>query len=73
MTTTRKPALDATPAYEHAHLVAQDLIERIRELLMDLPSPGIEERRIDWADVGTVIQVTQQLTEVIAFLECRTP
>ena len=65
----KKPKLTAEAAYENAHLVAQDLVERIHELLFDLPAPGNEEHLINWAHVGSVNEVNQRLSEVIAFLE----
>jgi hypothetical protein len=65
----RKPNLKAEAAYESAHLVAQDQIERIKELLFDLPAPGVEETPIHWGHVGTVSHINQQLSEMIAFLE----
>ena len=55
-------------AYENAHLVAQDLVERIRELLFEMPAPGNEQCPIDWAHVGSVNEVNRQLTDVIRFL-----
>ena len=33
-----KPKLNAEAAYENAHLVARDLVDRIGELLMDMPA-----------------------------------
>jgi hypothetical protein len=65
----RKPKLNAEAAYENAHLVAQDLVQRIGELLFDLPAPGNEERPINWADVGSINEVNRRLSSVIAFLE----
>jgi hypothetical protein len=35
-----KPKLNADAACENAHLVAQDLVTRIGEVLFDLPAPG---------------------------------
>ena len=65
----KKPKLTAEAAYENAHLVAQDMVERIRELLFDLPAPGNEEHPIDWADVGSINEVNNRLSSVVAFLE----
>ena len=65
----QKPKLNAEAAYENAHIVAQDLVERIRELLFDLPAPGNDEHPIHWAHVGTVNEVNKQLSTTIAFLE----
>jgi hypothetical protein len=61
--------LSAEAAYENAHLVAQDLVERIRELLFDLPAPGNDEQPINWAHVGSVNEVNNRLSSVIAFLD----
>lgn len=65
----KKPKLTAEAAYENAHLVAQDLVERIGELLFDLPAPGNDEHPIDWADVGSINEVNNRLSSVVAFLE----
>jgi hypothetical protein len=65
----KKPQLTAEAAYENAHLVAQDLVQRIGELLFDLPAPGNDEHPINWADVGTVNEVNSRLSSVVAFLE----
>ena len=48
----QKPNLKAEAAYENAHLVAQDLVARIGELLFDLPAPGNDEHPIHWGHVG---------------------
>lgn len=64
----KKPKLTAEAAYENAHLVAQDLVQRIGELLFDLPAPGNDEHSINWADVGTVNEVNKRLSSVVAFL-----
>jgi len=65
----KKPNLTAEAAYENAHLVAQDLVQCIGELLFDLPAPGNDEHPINWADVGTVNEVNSRLSSVVAFLE----
>ena len=66
---TKKPKLTADAAYENAHLVAQDLVERIRELLFDMPAPGNEEHPVHWGHVGNVNEVNRRLSEVVAFLD----
>ena len=68
-TNDKKPKLTADAAYENAHLVAQDLVERIRELLFDMPAPGIEEHPIDWSHVGSVNEVNRRLSEAVRFLD----
>lgn len=65
----RKPKLSAEAAYENAHLVAQDLVERIRELLFDMPAPGNDEHPIHWSHVGSINHVISTLLEVVAFLD----
>ncbi|MEQ8789494.1 MAG: hypothetical protein RIC55_24580 [Pirellulaceae bacterium] len=65
----KKPKLTAEAAYENAHIVAQDLVQRIGELLFDLPAPGNDEHPINWAHVGTVNEVNSRLSSVVAFLE----
>ena len=64
-----KPKLSAEAAYENAHLVAQDLLEHIQELLFDLPAPGNDARPINWADVGSLAEINKRLASVVAFLE----
>tara|TARA_Y100000310_G_scaffold275757_2_gene292462 strand:- start:458 stop:700 length:243 start_codon:yes stop_codon:yes gene_type:complete len=61
--------LTAEAAYENAHLVAQDLVEHIRELLFDLPAPGNDEHPINWADVGSVNEVNNRLSSIVTFLD----
>lgn len=63
-----KPKLNAEAAYENAHLVAQDLVERINELLFDMPAPGDDEHPIHWGHVGDINEVNNKLSTVIAFL-----
>jgi hypothetical protein len=64
-----KPKLTADAAYENAHLVAQDLVERIRELLFEMPAPGNEEHPIHWGHVGNANEVNRRLSEIVAFLD----
>ena len=64
----KRPKLNAEAAYENAHLVARDLVERIGELLYDMPAPGVEEHPINWCDVGSITEVNSRLSAVIAFM-----
>ena len=64
----KKPRLEAEAAYENAHLVAQDLLECIRELLQDPPAPGNDQAPIDWAHVGSISHVNDLLSQVVCFL-----
>ena len=64
-----KPKLTAEAAYENAHLVAQDLVQRIGELLFDLPAPGNDELPIHWGHVGDINEINNRLSAIVAFLE----
>lgn len=64
-----KPKLNAEAACENAHLVAQDLVERIRELLFDMPAPGNDEHPIHWGHVGDINHVSAILLEAVTFLD----
>ena len=68
--TTRNNAnrLQAEAAYENAHLVAQDLVTRIGELLFDLPAPSDDEHPIHWGHVGDLNEINSRLSAVIAFM-----
>ena len=71
-TKNTKPRITAEAAYENAHLVAQDLVQRINDLLFDLPAPGVEEYPINWNYVGTVNHINGLLSQVIESLESAT-
>ena len=71
MTKQPKPRLTAVAAYENAHLVAQDLLQHISELLSNMPAPDQAEPPIHWGHVGNVTYVNEQLNQIIAFLEPR--
>jgi hypothetical protein len=66
MIKTAKPKLAAEAAYENAHLVAQDLVARISEMLFEMPAPGYDSRPIHWGHVGDVNEINHRLSEVIA-------
>lgn len=65
---TQRQRLEAGPAYEHGHLIAMDLLERIGEMLHDLPVPDSDEHPINWGHVGTINEVNRQLSQIIEFL-----
>ena len=69
MARERKPNLKAEAAYENAHLVAHDLLERIEELLFDMPAPGNDEQPIHWGHVGDINHINGQLSDLVAFLD----
>ena len=66
---TQKPRLQPEAAYENAHLVAWNLLERIGELLFDLPAPGNDDHPIHWGHVGDLAHVNDLLAQVASFLE----
>ena len=68
---TTKPKLNAEAAYENAHLVARDLVDRIGELLMDMPAPGNDAHPIHWGHVGDLQRYAGLLRQItdIAFKE----
>ena len=68
MARDRKPNLKAEAAYENAHLVAQDLVERVKELLFDMPAPGDDEHPIHWGHVGDINEINNRLSHIIDFL-----
>lgn len=68
MAKNTKPKINAEAAYENAHLVAQDLVTRIGELLFDLPAPGDDEHPINWGHVGDLSEINSRLSAVIAFM-----
>lgn len=60
-----RPPIDASSAYEHAHIVARDLLEQIEWLLDRMPKP---DDRVNWAHVGDVCKVNSDLTEIVRYL-----
>ena len=65
----KRPNLTAEAAYENAHLVAQDLVQRIGELLLDLSAPCYGKHPINWGHVGDINEVNNRLSAVVAFLD----
>jgi hypothetical protein len=66
---TPKPKLTAEAAYENSHLVARDLLDRIADLLQDMPAPGNDDHPIHWGHVGDINHVNTLLLEVVTFLD----
>ncbi|MAE40901.1 MAG: hypothetical protein CML07_08300 [Psychrobacter sp.] len=56
-------------AYEHAHLEAVGALDLILGLLHDLPAPGNDAHPINWADVGSLNEVNNRLSSIVAFLD----
>jgi hypothetical protein len=57
MAKNAKPKINADATYENAHLVAQNLVTRIGELLFDPPAPGDDEHPIHWGYVGDLNEI----------------
>jgi hypothetical protein len=66
-----KPNLQAEAAYETAHIVAQDLVARIQEILTDMPAPEDDAQPIHWGHVGDLTYVNAQLSELVSFFNGR--
>lgn len=64
-----KPKLSAEAAYENSHLVARDLLDRISELLQDMPAPGQDEHPIHWSHVGDINHINALLLQAVTFLD----
>ena len=67
MTTARKQKLKPAPAYEHAHLVSRDLLDRLRELLEEMPKP--DDRQLTWKSVNNMNRFNNRLSELIASVD----
>lgn len=61
-------ANNAEAVYKNAHLVAQDLVSRIGELLFDTQAPNSSESPINWGHVGDINEINLQLSRVIDFM-----
>ena len=59
----------AQDAYLEAHQKARSQVERIGELLFDLPAPDVDEYPINWADVGSLAEINNLLGRVVEFME----
>lgn len=56
-------------AYDDAHAVARDMLQRVEEALHDLPAPDNDECPVNWSHVATVSEVVRRLADAVAFLE----
>ena len=66
----RSPKQENEEAYIEAHLTAQDLVEKIRDLISELHAPGQDEYpAIHWGHVGDLKEVIAKLSDVKEFLE----
>lgn len=57
------------PASDNARLRARDLLDRIADLLQDMPAPGNDGRPIHWGHVGDINHVNALLLQVVTFLD----
>lgn len=57
----------AQDAYLEYHAEALGLLEGLQQALFDLPAPD-SEIAINWAHVGTVVELKRQLAEALAFV-----
>lgn len=57
----------ATDAYAMAHAEAMALIERLRDMIQDMPEP--ETPGIDWTHAGSLNHVNAQLRVLLGFVE----
>ena len=64
---TNRENQTAEDAYMNAHQTVQAAVERIGELLFDLPAPD-SEVAINWSHVAELNEVNTRLSRVIAFL-----
>jgi hypothetical protein len=68
MKRANKTNQSAEDAYTGAHIKATAQLERIRELLQELPAPDTDGEYIHWGHVGSLGHVNEQLSEIVAFL-----
>ena len=60
-----KPKITADAAYENAHLVAQDMIAKLTEVLFEMPAPGDDTASpINWGHVGTLERHAEHLRQI---------
>lgn len=62
----KRSKLEVIPAYESACMVAQDMVQRLSELVQDFNAPN---ESINWGHVGDVSHVCSVLGGVIKLLE----
>lgn len=65
--TTPPMTQSAEDAYVAYHAEAAALLVQLQEALFDLPAPD-GEIPINWAHVGTVVELKRQLAEALAFV-----
>lgn len=61
------PALDPTAAYEHAHLIARDLLDDLREELDGMMKP--DAPNIRWRHARAMNQINAKLSDVAEMVD----
>lgn len=64
----KRSKLEPLPAYESACMVAMDLVQRLNELVQDMPLPD-DASSINWGHVGDASHLCSLLGEAVSFLE----
>ena len=57
----------ATETYAARHAEALALIDRLRDMIEDMPEP--ESDGISWGHVGNMAHINEQLCEILGFVE----
>jgi hypothetical protein len=65
--TIHRPALDPSSAYEHAHLIARDLIQHIERQLDRMIRPDSNDVR--WSHLRALNLINAQLSEVAMLID----
>ena len=65
--TLNPPALEPSPAYEHAHLIARDLITHIERQLDRMIRP--ESKDVRWFHLRAMNLINAQLSEVATAID----
>ena len=58
----KTPALEPSPAYEHAHLIARDLLDNIGSQLGRVIRP--DDPKLQWRHVHAMNQINALLSEI---------
>jgi hypothetical protein len=65
-TRSQKRKMNATTSFENEYMAAQIAVDEIRDLLFELPTPGIDA--IHWGHVGSLEEANRLLCQVMAIL-----
>jgi hypothetical protein len=67
MTSTQHTQSSAADEYAARHAEALGLIDRLRDMIEDMPEP--ESDGINWGHAGSMGHVNEQLREILRFVE----